>query len=52
MMWLSYLWHHIGLECCDIINMPWYGVMAPNYYECICGATAINKIVSMDEDDN
>ncbi len=33
MMSHSYLWHHNGLECCDIINMPQYGVMAPKCYE-------------------
>ncbi len=23
----NYLWHHNGLECCDIINMPYNGVI-------------------------
>ncbi len=41
MMSQSYLWHHNGLECCDIINMPHYGVMASKVYEWVIIYTSL-----------
>ncbi len=36
-----YLWYHNGLECCDIMNMPWYDVMSPKYYEWVIVYTSL-----------
>ncbi len=41
MMSQSYMWHHNGLECCDIINMPYYRVMAPTFDEWVILYTSL-----------